>query len=136
MAAVAALASECTPADGAAYNYQAEKCRVAANLPTDLTVQDLLNACAFPACVTWFNQLATLPCTVGGKPSSTMGQICGGKSAPASSSGKYCTASDYSSATNQLALLTLASAPQTFHPTKLVSERRRPVSSSRRHTRR
>ncbi|CAK4068440.1 unnamed protein product [Aphanomyces euteiches] len=88
----------------AVFNSQAEKCRVAAKLPTDLTVQDMLNACAFPACVTWYNQLATLPCTVGGKPSSTMGQICGGKSAPASSSGKYCTASDYSSATNQLAL--------------------------------
>ncbi|CAK4689546.1 unnamed protein product [Aphanomyces euteiches] len=85
--AAAALASECTPADGAVFNSQAEKCRVAAKLPTDLTVQDMLNACAFPACVTWYNQLATLPCTVGGKPSSTMGQICGGKSAPASSSG-------------------------------------------------
>ncbi|KAH9128437.1 hypothetical protein AeMF1_001412 [Aphanomyces euteiches] len=121
--AAAALASECTPADGAVFNSQAEKCRVAAKLPTDLTVQDMLNACAFPACVTWYNQLATLPCTVGGKPSSTMGQICGGKSAPASSSGKYCTASDYSSATNQLALscaLDSGISTTALHPTKLA----------------
>ncbi|KAG9415282.1 hypothetical protein AC1031_008725 [Aphanomyces cochlioides] len=76
LASSSAFGAECTTSDFSPFTSQLLKCRTAANLPSSPTADDIINACKFAHCATWYQQISTLSCTSNGVPASYFSQIC------------------------------------------------------------